>query len=116
MDAPASPLLSGALSLQQLRPADGGLSRIGALPPSDIERVAHDFEKMALTEMLSLAMSETDVSDTLFGGGPGERMMRPFLIEQYASSFAASGGIGIASSVRAELLRMQEAGQASQAR
>lgn len=116
MDTAASPLLSGALSVQQLRPADGGLSRVGRLPPSEVDRVAMDFEKMALTEMLSLAMAETDVSDSLFGGGPGERMMRPFLIEQYASSFAASGGIGIASSVRAELLRMQEAGQASQAR
>jgi peptidoglycan hydrolase FlgJ len=110
MDSPASSVLSGALSLQQMRAPDPAARvRPGSLPAGgDLDRVAADFEKMVLGEMLSLAMAETDVSDSLFGGGSGERMMRPFLIEEYARSFATQGGIGVADAVRRELLKLQE--------
>lgn len=109
MDAPASAFLSGALTAQQLRSPDPtARSRPGSFPPAEVERVAQDFERMALSEMLSLAMTGTDVSDSLFGGGAGERMMQPFLVEEYARAFARQGGVGISDQVRRELIRMQE--------
>jgi peptidoglycan hydrolase FlgJ len=79
----------------------------------EIDRAAREFETMALSQMVALMMQDTDISDTPFGGGAGERAFKPFLVEEYAKAFAAQGGIGIASAVRAEMIRIQEAAQAS---
>jgi peptidoglycan hydrolase FlgJ len=111
MDSLVSPLLGGALPARRTSGIEdaASMARSSAAQPGSVEAVAADFERMALNELLSMAMTGTDVSDTPFGGGAGERMMQPFLIDQYASSFAAQGGIGIADQVRRELLRLQEA-------
>jgi Rod binding domain-containing protein len=52
-------------------------------------------------------MFENLDTDGLGGGGAGERMFRPMLVEQYAKAIAQAGGIGLADSVIAEMLRMQ---------
>lgn len=110
-----SPILSGALSPQSLRPADGGLGarRMASLAraPDEATRVAEEFERMAISQMLAFMTADVDLSEGLFGGGAGERAFRPFLNDEYARGFTQAGGIGIADAVRREILRLQEASQ-----
>ena len=42
-----------------------------------------------------------------FGGGPGEDMWKSFLAEAMAKDMARRGGVGVASSVEREMLKMQ---------
>lgn len=70
-------------------------------------RVAHEFESVFLAEMMG-PMFEGLSTDGLGGGGVGEQMFRPMLIDQYAQAITHSGGIGIADSITRELLRLQE--------
>ena len=76
--------------------------------PPEIRRVAEEFEAMALGELLR-PMFEALKTDGLGGGGFGEEMFRPMLVEQYAQSIAKSGGVGLADAIVAELVRMQSA-------
>lgn len=82
---------------------------------ADVEKTAKDFEQMALSQMLAMMETDTDMSDSMFGGGAAERAFKPFLTQEYARGFSESGGIGIATAVKREMLRMQEALQSAQA-
>ncbi len=75
-------------------------------PNAEVRRVAEEFEAVFLSEMLA-PMFDSLETDGLGGGGAGERMFRPMLVEQYANAIANAGGIGIADSIVAELTRMQ---------
>ena len=44
----------------------------------------------------------------VFGGGEGEKMFRSMQVEEFAKSLTQRGGIGIAASVKREILKMQE--------
>jgi peptidoglycan hydrolase FlgJ len=75
---------------------------------AEVDKTAKDFERMALAQMLSLMETDTDMSDTMFGGGAAERAFKPMLTEEYARGFSQNGGIGLGDAVRREMLRMQE--------
>ena len=68
--------------------------------------VAEQFERMFLTEMLQPMFSGIE-TDGMFGGGQGEEVFRPMLLDQYADSIAKGGGVGIADAVMKEILRLQ---------
>ncbi|MBI1188064.1 MAG: chemotaxis protein chel [Alphaproteobacteria bacterium] len=72
----------------------------------EIRRVAEEFEGMVLAELLQPAFSALD-TDGLGGGGDGEQMFRPMLVERYAQSMAKAGGVGLADAIVAELQRLQ---------
>ena len=72
----------------------------------DINGAAVDFEAMVLAQMLN-TMTSGLKTDAPFGGGESEQIWRSFLNDEYARAMAKSGGIGIADSVRGEMLRMQ---------
>lgn len=67
---------------------------------------ANEFEAVFLNEMLA-PMFEGLSTDGLGGGGAGEEMFRPMLIDQYAQAIQHAGGIGIADQIVRELTRMQ---------
>lgn len=71
----------------------------------EIRRVAQEFESVFLAEMLAPMFESLD-ADGLGGGGIGERMFRPMLVERYAQAIARSGGVGVADYIIAELNRM----------
>jgi Rod binding domain-containing protein len=75
--------------------------------PDEIRRAAEEFESVFLSEMLA-PMFEGLQTDGLGGGGMGEEIFRPMLVERYAESITRSGGVGIADSIIRELMRMQE--------
>jgi Rod binding domain-containing protein len=72
----------------------------------EIRRVAEEFEAVFLAEMLA-PMFESLETDGLGGGGIGEQMFRPMLVERYAQSISQAGGVGVADYIIAELNRMQ---------
>ena len=74
----------------------------------EARRAAQDFESMFLAEMMAPMFEGLD-TDGLGGGGMGEEMFRPMLIEQYGHAIAKAGGIGLADSIMGELARMQGA-------
>ncbi len=74
--------------------------------PDEIRRAAEEFESVFLSEMLA-PMFESLSTDGLGGGGQGEQMFRPMLVERYAEAISQAGGIGIADAVVREMLRMQ---------
>ncbi len=78
-----------------------------AAPPNELRRVAEEFEAIFLAQMLA-PMFEGLETDGLGGGGIGEEIFRPMLIERYADALSRSGGVGIADSVVRELMRLQE--------
>jgi Rod binding domain-containing protein len=71
-----------------------------------MRHTAEEFESVFLNEMLS-PMFEGLSTDGLGGGGVGEEMFRPMLIDRYAQSITHAGGIGIADQIMRELTRMQ---------
>jgi Rod binding domain-containing protein len=75
--------------------------------PAAVNAAAEEFEAVMLTAMLKPIFEGVEISEP-FGGGEGEKMWQGLLVEEYAKEMAASGGIGIADQVRAELLRIQE--------
>jgi Rod binding domain-containing protein len=77
-------------------------------PPEDLRRIAEEFESVFIAQMLA-PMFQGIETDGLGGGGIGEEMFRPMLIEQYANAIAQAGGIGLADHVVREFMRMQAA-------
>jgi peptidoglycan hydrolase FlgJ len=82
-------------------------NRPNADVPDEIRRAAEEFESVFLSEMLAPMFESLD-TDGLGGGGTGEQIFRPMLVERYAESIARAGGVGIADSIMRELMRMQE--------
>jgi peptidoglycan hydrolase FlgJ len=73
----------------------------------ELRRAAEEFEAVFLSEMLA-PMFDSLETDGLGGGGMGEEIFRPLLVERYAESISRSGGVGIADSIVREFMRMQE--------
>jgi Rod binding domain-containing protein len=97
MDGPTLMPLPGA-PLPARPAADAG--------QDEIRRVAQEFEAVFVAEMLAPMFESLD-TDGLGGGGMGERMFRPMLVERYAQAIAKAGGVGVADYNIAELNRMQ---------
>lgn len=74
------------------------------------DAVAKDFEAMFMTEMLKPMFAELKPNET-FGGGKGEEIFSGMMLQEYGKMMAETGQIGIADSVRTELIRMQGGAQ-----
>jgi peptidoglycan hydrolase FlgJ len=70
------------------------------------EAAAQNFEAMFLNSMFQQMQTGID-GDGPFGGSGALKVWRSFLTNQYATTFAKAGGIGIANQVYQELLRQQ---------
>lgn len=73
---------------------------------AEMRRAAQEFESVFISEMLAPMFEGLD-TDGLGGGGMGEEIFRPMLVERYAEAIARAGGIGIAESIIAEFAHMQ---------
>lgn len=90
---------------EMLRPTPQAIT---ASDPKAIETAAKDLESAFLAELIAPMFAALE-TDGLGGGGAGERMFRPMLIEQYARRLSEAGGIGVAEAVARELLAVQAA-------
>jgi len=79
----------------------------GAGDPEDAVKAAEDFESVYLSTVFE-TMFASIPTDGPYGGGKAEATWRSFLTNEYAKEVSAKGGIGIAASVRTELIGLQE--------
>jgi Rod binding domain-containing protein len=71
------------------------------------QKSAEEFEAVLLNTLLAPMFEGLGTDDPLTGGS-AEQTWRGLLVEEYANSMAAQGGIGVAESVYRELIAMQE--------
>jgi flagellar protein FlgJ len=79
--------------------------------PATIAKSAHDFEAMAIGQLLQPMFDTVDTSKGLFGGGSGEEAWKPMLVQAFAKQIEAHGGLGLAKPVYDAMIRMQEGPQ-----
>lgn len=72
-----------------------------------IADAAEEFEAVFVAEMMK-PMFEGISTEAPFGGGKAEEIFRSMLLQEYGKITAKSGRIGIADSVKQELIKMQE--------
>lgn len=85
----------------------GNLRGAKKMTEAEAGKVAGDFEAMFLAQMLS-PMWEGIETDGMFGGGSAEETFRSMMINEYGKLISKAGGLGFATTVKAELLRAQE--------
>lgn len=95
---------SGQLALQSSRvmPKLGNIDSV-----AKAGKVAQDFEAVFLSQMLQPMFANIEAEEP-FGGGAGEGVWRSMMVDEIGKQMAKAGGIGIASSIKQEILRMQE--------
>lgn len=94
-------------SLTSLPLASGNLQKVTDKDSKDIDAIAKDFEAVFLSQMLS-NMFAGDEANSYFGKGSTGDIYKSFLMNEYGKSISSAGGIGIADTVKQELLKMQE--------
>ena len=85
----------------------GKLSKAASPAKDKARAAAEDFESVFLSTMFSQMFTDTEGEGPV-GGGAGVGVWRSFLTDEYAKSFAKSGGIGLADHVHRTLLAQQE--------
>jgi len=73
---------------------------------ANITKTAQAFEASFLSAMLGHMFTGVD-ADAPFSGGEGEQMFRSFMTDAIAKNMSKAGGVGLAKSVTAEMLKMQ---------
>jgi flagellar protein FlgJ len=76
--------------------------------PAKVAQSAHDFEAMAIGQLLQPMFETVDTAHDAFGGGPGEEAWKPMLVQEFAKQIANHGGLGLAKPVYDAMMRMQE--------
>lgn len=78
-----------------------------AKAPGKTDAAAQDFEAMFLTQMMERMFTGLS-GDGPLGEGAAGGAYRSMLADQYGKTIAAAGGIGLADSVRRELIALQQ--------
>ena len=73
----------------------------------NIDAVSKDFEAVFLTQMMGSMFSGEEFTN-FFGGGATGDIYKGFMLNEYGKMMSQVGGIGLASQVKQELLKLQE--------
>jgi len=103
MDA-GSNIAASAMTALQNQPLTASLS---FKDDAAMDKAAKEFESVFISQFLGSMFSGIK-TDGPFGGGQGEEMFRSLMIDKYAQGLEAQGGFGMAASVKAQMLKMQE--------
>jgi len=76
----------------------------------DIDATARDFEAVFISQMFEQMFAEVK-TDGMGGGGSGERIFRSLMIQEIGRQMADQGGMGLADTVKRELIALQEHGR-----
>lgn len=87
--------------------ASSSLSPLSGRNLQDVDAVAKDFESVFLSQMMGLMFAGDD-ANSYFGNGAAGDIYKTFLMNEYGKSIANAGGIGIADTLKQELLKLQE--------
>ena len=99
--------------VDQVTPPSLAAARAKNSTQARMKAQAQDFEAQFLNSMFQ-HMYEGVGGDGPFGNSQGVAPWRSFLTDEYAKSFAKSGGIGIAHAVYKQMLARQQGQQAPQ--
>lgn len=103
-------LLSSSTSFEQgmfvASQSQNSLPKISAEDMNKIEEKSQDFEAVFLSEMMSYMFDGVETGP--FNGGYGEEVFKSMVIGEYGKQMASAGGIGIAASIKDEMIRIQE--------
>ena len=94
------------LDLGAARPALA--TTVGGHGQEAMRKTAEQFEAVFLSQMLDSVFADVN-PNALFGGGSSQKIYRSMMNEQIANHMVRAGGVGIASTVYKELLKLQEA-------
>lgn len=97
----------GLSALDVLKTNAPAASKFSAASKAKAKAAAQDFEAVFLNSMFQQMFSGVQ-GEGPFGGNGATGVWRSFLTDEYAKSFAKSGGIGIADQVYSALLTQQE--------
>ena len=89
-------------------PAPAAPRMPAAANPAAVAKSAHDFEAMAIGQLLQPMFDTVDSANGIFGGGPGEAAWKPMLIQEFAKQIASRGGLGLAKPIYDAMIRMQK--------
>jgi flagellar protein FlgJ len=101
---------NGQMALQNSKQMMPRLGRVDSAAKA--EKVAQDFEAVFIGQMLQPMFKDIEAEEP-FGGGQGEEVWKSMMVDEIGKQMAKAGGIGLAASVKREILRMQEAHQAN---
>jgi Rod binding domain-containing protein len=73
------------------------------------EWAAKEYESVFISQFLGSMFSGIK-TDGITGGGQGEEMFRSLMVNEYAKGLQQRGGFGLATQMKAELLKHQEGG------
>jgi len=91
-------------------PGRGGFHKIGGKKPmseAQVDKTTKEFEAVFIAEMLR-NMFSTVKPDSIMGAGSSEENFRSLMMDEYGKILSKSGGIGLAASLKAEILKLQE--------
>ena len=94
------------IDVSATRRKDPSANIAGVHTRAEAERVAGEFEHMFIAQMLQ-PMFAGVTTEAPFGGGQGEEMFKPMLIDEYAKAVSSRGGLGVKDAVLKEILRLQ---------
>lgn len=100
-------LSASSLPIDLMRPMPQ-VSNYGSVtdPRARIEKTAKEFETVFLSTAFQTMFSGVNTSEP-FGGGEGEQAFKSFLMDAFARQMTKAGGVGLATSVTQEMLKMQ---------
>jgi len=114
MEALSGNYLSTKTSIEQSNLATSKLNALthsftgkGKISEEQATKSGNDFEEVFLSEMFNHVFSGIG-TNSLFGGGKGEDMWKSLLVNEYARVTTLRGGVGIADTVKREMLKIQE--------
>jgi peptidoglycan hydrolase FlgJ len=108
MSASASSLFSQALAPLPQPKVTSPKAAHGATPET-LKKTAKDFETSMISALLK-PMFDGLSTAAPFGGGEAEGTFRSFLVDAMAKQVSKAGGLNLAGSITAELVRMQAGG------
>ena len=110
LNAPSAPAMAaysaGGYSATSYNAASS-LSPLSVRDNSNVDSVAKEFESVFLSQMMQYMFAGED-ANSYFGSGTAGDIYKSYLMNEYGKSIANSGGIGIADTVKQELLKLQE--------
>lgn len=80
--------------------------KIPAAATRDVDKAAREFESVFIAQMFEQMWEQVSPGD--MSGGTGERIFRSLMNQSIAQQMSDSGGVGLAATVKRELLALQE--------
>lgn len=84
-----------------------GFSKKTTTSTDQLDKTANDFESVFMAQMLK-PMWDGVETDAMFGGGPGEDVMKDLLVQEYGKSMARDDTSGLSTAIKDAMIRMQE--------